>query len=344
MRALVLVLLVACGSEDDSCTAAGHCTLREAGEAAGLHVGVAAAPTEERATSIIVREFDALSPEGELLWKIVHPERDRWDFEAADAILTFADEHAMTTTVSHFVWDQEVPIDGTPEWVSAIDDAAELRAVLREHMTTLAERYGDRIDRWITVNEPLEYYTGTTLYENHFHAVLGPDYIEEIFRIADETAPQSQHWLNEILLENNGAKADTLLALVTRLVEHGTPIDGVGIQGHLFSGDPDVDIVARTMRGIAALGLEVAITELDAPEPARNPDRATVQGARMVTMIDQCLAVPECKSVTFWGLHDGVSWLNWFYAPNTAPLLYDAELEPKTQYFAVRDALSRGRP
>jgi endo-1,4-beta-xylanase len=64
----------------------------------------------------------------------------------------------------------------------------------------------------------------------------------------------------------------------------------------------------------------------------------------MAGMVRACLAVPACDSVTFWGLNDEVSWLNWFLAPNLDPLLFDASLRPKPAYFAVRDVLLEGRP
>jgi endo-1,4-beta-xylanase len=98
------------------------------------------------------------------------------------------------------------------------------------------------------------------------------------------------------------------------------------------------------MQRIGALGLKVAITELDAPVGADLPDRFEVQAQRMAGMVQACLAVPACDSVTFWGLDDEVSWLNQFLAPNLDPLLFDASLSPKPAYFAVRDQLLEGRP
>ena len=214
---------------------------------------------------------------------------------------------------------------------------------MRDHLTAVTARYGRKINRWIVVNEPLEY-SGTGLYRNHFYDVLGPDYISETFRIAEEAAPDSELWLNEILTENNPAKASALVDLAAGLVAKGVPIDGVGLQGHLFTGDPDYQLVQDTMQRIGDLGLKVAITEMDAPVGGDLPNRFEVQAQRMAGMVQACAAVPPCDSVTFWGLDDEVSWLNWFLAPNLDPLLFDASLKPKPAYFAVRDALLRAAP
>ncbi len=330
-------------STSPPCVASGSCTLREAAEVSQLRVGVAAAPRDEGWNRLISEEFNALSPEGELVWKVIHPGRDEWDFEAADRTLAFAEEHGLFTTVSHFVWDQATSVSGTPEWVKTIKDPDELRQVMRDHLAAITARYGGKIDRWIVVNEPLEY-GGTALYRNHFYDVLGPDYISEAFRIAKEAAPDSELWLNEIFTENNPAKASALVDLVANLVATGVPIDGVGLQGHLFAGDPNYGLVQGTMQRLGNLGLRVAITELDAPVARDLPDRLEVQAQRMAGMVRACLAVPACDSITFWGLDDEVSWLNWFLAPNLAPLLFDASLQPKPAYFAVRDALLVGHP
>ena len=344
--------LLACSTRGDStltaptalpCVASGSCTLRDAAEAARLRVGVAAAPRDEAWNRLISGEFNALSPEGELVWRIIHPGPEEWDFEAADQTLAFAEEHGLFTTVSHFVWDQATSISGTPDWVKAINDPAELRRVMRDHLKTITARYGRKIDRWIVVNEPLEY-SGVTLYRNHFYDVLGPNYISEAFSIAKEAAPDAELWLNEILTENNPAKASALVDLAANLAAAGVPIDGVGLQGHLFTGDPDYELVQDTMQRIGNLGLKVAITELDAPVGSELPNRFEVQAQRMAGMVQACLAVPACDSVTFWGLDDEVSWLNWFLAPNLDPLLFDASLRPKPAYFAVRDKLLEGRP
>ena len=325
------------------CIAAGSCTLREAAEAARLWVGVAAAPGDDGWNRLVSEEFNALSPEGELVWKVIHPGPEEWDFEAADRTLAFAEEHGMFTTVSHFIWDQATAVSGTPDWVKAIKDPVELRRVMRDHLTAVSARYGRKINRWIVVNEPLEY-GGTALYRNQFYDVLGPDYISEAFRIAEEAAPNSELWLNEIFTENNPAKASALVDLAANLVATGVPIDGVGLQGHLFAGDPDYELVQYTMRRLSGLGLKVAITEMDAPVGVDLPNRLEVQVQRMAGMVRACLAVPACDSVTFWGLNDEVSWLNWFLAPNLDPLLFDASLRPKPAYFAVRDVLLEGRP
>lgn len=310
---------------------------------AGVRIGVAAAPKPDPGwNELIVQEFDALSPEGELVWKSIHPERDHWNFEPADTVLEFAEEQGFPTTVSHFVWDQATKVTGTPAWVRAIDDPTELRKVLHEHMATVTERYGAKIRRWIAVNEPLQYQGKAELYPNHFYRVLGSDYIAEVFQIAHDESPDTELWLNEIFTEANPAKCDKLVEVVADLVARKVPIDGVGIQGHLFPLPPDFELVQKTMQRIADLGLDVAITELDAPVDAGLADKEEVSADRMAGIVHACLAVPRCNSITVWGLTDEVSWINWLLKPDMSPLLFDGKLRKKPAYFTVRDALVEG--
>lgn len=348
IAALVLTALVAASCESNAPTAPADCfdpracSLADAAAAAGIRVGVAAAPGDLAVETLVTREFDALSLEGELLWEHVHPARDRWDFDAADRTLAFAAAHHLETTATHFLWDQAVPISSTPDWVKAITDPDELRAVMREHMRMLGQRYGKQVTRWNVVNEPHRYFDDV-LYPNHFYRVLGPDYIAEAFRIAADEAPRSQRWLNEILAEYEPKKADALVRLARDLVERGVPIDGVSLQGHLFVGEADWEIVRDTLARLSALGLATGFSEVDVPVLPFSPDRLQIQADRTVRLIDACLAAPRCGSITWWGIDDSVSWLNWFLAPGLSPLLFDESLAPKPAYFAAKERLFRGR-
>jgi endo-1,4-beta-xylanase len=295
-----------------------------------------------------------MTPEGSLVWSVVHPEPGRWDFSGADRSIAWARRRHVNLTATHFVWDQIV-YEVTPEWVKQITDPVALRRVMYHHLRTITRRYGDgTIDRWITVNEPLQYVGDTTqVQENHFSRVLGPDWIAEAFRIAHRAAPRSEQWLNEIFTETDAAKADALVRLARSLVAEGAPIDGVSLQGHLFTPllqpvAPQTDLVRDTLRRLAALGLKVSLTEVDAPIFPSTPMPLKEQATRVGSLVESCLAVRRCRSVTFWNLRDDESWLNdLFGRSDLAPTLFDARLQRKPVYYAVRRELRRaalGRP
>jgi endo-1,4-beta-xylanase len=323
----------------------GSATLRCAARRAGVRVGVGREAGDAIEDRLAAREFNAVTLEGSLVWSTVHPARDRWDFRAADRSIAWARRHHLLVTATHFVWDQIV-YQSTPAWVKQIADPARLRAVMREHLRTITRRYGGAISRWIVVNEPLRYVGDTAaIQDNHFSRVLGPEWIAESFRIAHRAAPQAQLWLNEIFTETDPAKAHAVVALARSLVAHHVPVDGVSLQGHLFTNllqptAPRVGLVRQTLRALSALGLQVSLTEIDAPTFPETPNRLVEQARRVRALVDACLAVRRCTSLTFWDLQDNESWLsNLFRRTDLAPTLFDASLRPKPVYFAVRDAL-----
>jgi endo-1,4-beta-xylanase len=223
-----------------------------------------------------------------------------------------------------------------------LDRPRELREALRARARGIFERYPS-LDRINVVNEPLEL-LGGAMYQNHFYRVLGDDYVEELLRIVARAAPESVELIvNENFVEYNQAKADGLVALVERLVANGAPIDGVGLQSHFLFGEPDFDRYRRVMEDLAALGVDVHVTELDVPVAPDLPDRFTVQARRYRQAVETCLAVTACRSITVWGVDDGHTWIDTLFGPGHDPLLFTAAGEPKPAFGALLGALAAGR-
>ena len=74
------------------------------------------------------------------------------------------------------------------------------------------------------------------------------------------------------------------------------------------------------------------------PEVAQ---RQAEQYARLFALFAEASLAPS--RVTFWGLHDGRSWLNsWPGKRTNHPLLFDRACRPKAAYHAVLDAVRSG--
>jgi len=344
LACVLLAVLVAGPISAAGAARRGHAlTLREAAARAHVRVGVgreAGDPADDR---LAVRQFDSMTLEGSLVWNVVHPAPGHWDFTKADRSVAFARRHHLYLTATHFVWDQ-IFYKSTPAWVGESTSRQELERVMADHLRTITRRYGRAIRRWITVNEPFNYFGDTTqLQPNTFSRILGPDWIADTFRIAHRAAPHAEQWLNEIFTETDPLKADALVRLARSLVRRHVPIDGVALQGHLFVPltpvAPNRPLIRRTLRRLAALGLKVSLTEIDAPmEPA--PGRAAEQARRVRSLVSACLAVRRCTSLTFWDLRDSESWLNGLFGrDDLAPTLFDPMGRPHRSFYAVRAAL-----
>ena len=91
-----------------------------------------------------------------------------------------------------------------------------------------------------------------------------------------------------------GAKS-TALNLVKSLKADGVPIDGVGIQSHLIVGEVP-STFQQNLEEFVALGVEVAITELDIRFQSLPPDAAGIaqQKQDYETVVAACNAVEKC--------------------------------------------------
>jgi GH35 family endo-1,4-beta-xylanase len=292
---------------------------------------------------IAAREGNAFTNHG-VSWAAFQPTPDSTS-GSMDPACSFADDKELFQVGFHFAWDQQL-LDDLADWVLAIDDPTALRAVLRQRAELIFERCPG-LDRLDVLNEPLRFLFGNALYANHFFQVLGPDYIAELFQIVRAAAPEGvELFINENFVEYYPARAAAFVALVRDLVENGVPVDAVGLQMHLLLGEPDWTLYRETMEQLEALGVAVFVSELDVPVPPDLPDRFEVQAERYRRVVEVCLAVPGCDMIIVWGIGDEHSWLNWFdilSGPDPDPLLFDDFLQPKPAYFAVREALLRGR-
>lgn len=98
-----------------------------------------------------------------------------------------------------------------------------------------------------------------------------------------------------------------MVNLVKSLLAAGVPIDGVGFQGHLIVGQVPAGFQAA-LEQFTALGLEVAITELDIRMTLPSTDALLAQQkADYETVIAICNAVPKCIGITIWDYTDKVT-------------------------------------
>lgn len=92
--------------------------------------------------------------------------------------------------------------------------------------------------------------------------------------------------------------------LVRKLKAAGVPIDGIGIQAHLIVGSVPGSF-ATNLANFAALGVDVAITELDirTNTPA-SASALSQQSNDYRTIVNACLSVPRCVGITIWDYTD----------------------------------------
>jgi endo-1,4-beta-xylanase len=275
-----------------------------------------------------LRSFTSVTPENAMKWEVIEPERGRWNWGEADAIVDAAVKTGKRVRGHPLVWDLQLP-----PWVrDGSFDAKAMEAVIREHVRTLVSRYKGRVAQWDVVNEPLE--ENGTLTRSVFYQALGERFIDVAFDEAHRADPQAKLFLNELAAERPGPKQTALLALVKRLEHRGVPIDGIGLQNHTNVRDaPTKDDLSATIDRFAKLGLKTEITEMDVGIAPTTSLQA--QAAAYAAAASACGTNRSCTGLTVWGVMDPYSWLG----PAVRPLPFGAAGTPKPAAAALAGAL-----
>lgn len=137
-----------------------------------------------------------------------------------------------------------------------------------------------------------------------FYNTLGEEFVSIAFRAARAADPAAKLYINDYNTDGTGAKSTALANLVRKLKAAGVPIDGIGIQAHLIVGGVPGSF-GTNLAQFAALGVDVAITELDIrmtlPSSSSLLSR---QADDYRTVVNACLAVPRCVGITIWDYTD----------------------------------------
>ncbi|MFE9957357.1 endo-1,4-beta-xylanase [Micromonospora sp. NPDC005299] len=340
------------------------------GLAIGTAVDMAALndPADPRYRQLAASEFSTVTAENEMKWESLEPTRGTYNWEPADRLLAFAKQNNQRVRGHVLVWQNQLPgwlTDGVAD--GSISDA-ELRDILRRHITAVVTHFKGRIWQWDVVNEAVSdpWDTPSTLHYKGFWAQhLGPGYIADAFRWARAADPHALLFYNDYNIEAFGSrdpandKTQFVYDMTKGLLAQRVPIDGIGSQGHLGTqyGNYDTLQVAEALRRFAGLGLATAFTEVDVRSQLTegvqagdsneiNP-RLQASAANFSVLLQACLAERHCLSFTVWGFTDKHSWVpGWFSdPPEGLATIYDENYQPKRAYHLMKaDLIYSGPP
>lgn len=304
------------------------------------------------ASSLILKQFNCLTAEYEFMPRMLQSEPGKFDFKAADRIATFAHAHKMPLTGHMLCWRQM-----TPAWMFEDTNHKPLPrdqalANLRTHIDTVVKHFKGKVDSWNVVNEAIGDEPNIYLRDAPALRAIGPDYVEKAFEFAHAADPDVPLYYNDYNVEDP-VKLPKVLRLIRSLKRAGVRLDAIGIQGHWLLNYPSTKWIDKAIETLRNEGLKVMVTELDidvAPRDGTDPYKggipADVQdqlakryASLFAIFLKHADAIPR---VTFWGLEDGQSWLNYTPVKRTDyPLLFDRKLQPKPAYDAVIHELQK---
>ncbi|KAJ7267382.1 glycoside hydrolase superfamily [Mycena rebaudengoi] len=263
--------------------------------------------------------FGGVTPENSMTWISIEPSRGSFNWRGPDFLVNWAQTNGKTVRGHTFVWAQQ-----TPAWVTSINDAATLTTVLQNHITQVMTRYKGKLYAIDVVNEHIN--EDGSIKSTHWTQVLGNNVFTIAFEAARAADPSVKLYISDYNLDSNNAKVQGIVRLVKSLNANGQIVDGIGSQGHLAAGQGASAQAALT--ALASAGVEVAITELDI---------ANAPTADYQNVVEACLAVPACVSITVSGVRDTDSW-----RASTTPLLFNGNWQPKAAYSGIVSVLSAG--
>lgn len=361
-------LLACAGFAASPTTSVGDPALSLRAAAGGLFVvGVGLSdriPERPSDWALLKAQFASVTPENCLKPNPVQVSEGQFNFRQPDAFVAFATSNDLQVVGHCLVWAKD---DRTPPWFfqDGTNTAGRelLLARMKTHIGTVVGRYRGRMAEWDVVNEALD--DGTNfLRPSGWTAACGDKFIEEAFACAHAADPGAMLVYNDYNNELSG-KREKLIRLIRMLRERKAPVHAIGLQGHYEIDRVPLAELETTLAAMRDLGVKVVISELDIDviprsrwwadggkhreemsqlDPYRGEcppeilQRQAEQYAQLFRLFRKYSDV--IARVSFWNLHDGQSWLNYFpWQRVNHPLLFDRRGAPKPAFHAVLQAL-----
>ena len=331
----------------------------------GVGVGVRVLENREDA-ALIKKHFQILTPENCMKPQGIRPAEDRWKFDQTDQFADFARENNLEIVGHCLVWAKD---DRTDEWMTKDGDndvgREKLLSRIEDHVQTVVGRYADVASMWDVVNEAIGDSKDGLLRDSVYSRNCGMDFIVTAFKAARAADPDALLIYNDY----NGhkpAKRKKLIELLTKLKAAGAPVDAYGMQGHFELGDDSLEQLRETFDELRKLEIKVVVSELDIDvvkrgkwwadgnryrdelkdfDPYKNGLPKDVEQAEIKQYVELFKLFKEysdiIERVSFWNLHDGQSWLNYFpWKRTNYPLLFDRNRKEKPAFDAVFEILA----
>ncbi|KAI0034220.1 endo-1,4-beta xylanase [Vararia minispora EC-137] len=276
--------------------------------------------------------FGQITPGNSMKWDSTERSQGSFTFAGGDTVVALAHANGQLVRGHNCVWHNQLP-----SWVSGgTFTAAQLTNIVQTHCSVCPSnvfRYA-----WDVVNEPFN--EDGTWRTDVFYNVLGAGYVTIALNAARSADPTAKLYLNDYNIEGSGAKATAMQNLVRSLKAAGTPIDGVGLQAHFIVGSVPPTLQTN-IQAFIALGVEVAITELDIRMTL--PATAALYNQQKTdynTVISACKVLSGCIGVTIWDFTDKYSWVPNTFSGQGAACPWDVNFVKKPAYDGIVAGLS----
>ncbi len=267
---------------------------------------------------------------------------------SAKPVLDYCAEHNIPVRGHTLVWHSQTPDwffkegfadDG--EWVSKETMIVRMENYIKNLMVTLKTEYPtldlyayDVVNEaWTDQGTPRQ--PGSSKSENPESSawvrIFGDNsFIEYAFQFARKYAPEGCKLYYNDFNEYIPAKTDAIINMANDLKAKGL-IDGIGIQSHLDVKFPSPAQYADALAKLAATGLDIQVTELDATTSDTSDAGLEIQAKYYSDIMNAIVQHKDSISaVVFWGIDDAASWRG-----DRMPLLFTGDYTAKPAFYAI---------
>lgn len=303
-------------------------------------------------SDLIKKHYSSITPENAMKMGPIQPLEGKFYWKDADSIVNFAIKNNLKIRGHALCWHEQ-----TPHWIFTDSTGKNvsrdvLLQRLKNHITTVVNRYKGKIYAWDVVNEAIDDNPNNFLRASKWTEIIGDDFIEKAFEYAHEADPEALLFYNDYNTERP-EKRERIYKLLKQLKDKGIPIHGVGLQAHWSIYEPSKEELTQAIERYSSLGLQLHFTEVDMSvykwekekrERKPNEDDSYTselqnKQAQQYKMVFDVMRKYKdvIGNVTFWNVSDRYTWLDDYPVKDRKnyPLLFDINLKPKKAYYEV---------
>jgi len=196
-----------------------------------------------------------VTAENEMKPDATEPNQNQFNFSAGDAIYNWATQNGMKVRGHALAWHSQ-----QPGWMQSLSGSA-LRNAMINHINGVMGHDKGKLAYWDVVNEAFN--EDGSRRQSNLQAT-GDDWIEVAFTTARAADPGVKLCYNDYNIENwSYAKTQGVYNMIKDFKARGVPVDCVGLQTHFTGGSSLPSNSQTTLSNFAALGVDVALTEVD---------------------------------------------------------------------------------
>jgi endo-1,4-beta-xylanase len=250
--------------------------------------------------------FNAAVTENAVKWHDMERRRGQVNYRVVDAILAWTEKHEIPLRGHCIFWG----IPGRVQnWVKQLNDD-ELRDTLKNRATTIGRRYRGRFAEFDLNNE--------MIHANYYTDRLGPAITKQMADWVKQGDPAVKLFFNDYDILT-GKRLDNYIKHIRGLLEQGTPMAGIGVQGHLHGENFDPEALQHALNELAKIGLPIRVTEFNMPGQRsvfmknRNlkltPAQEQAKAKNLTDYYRICFAHPAVEGILMWGFWEGANWI-----------------------------------